>query len=108
MVASLRQQYGLRVQSEEFAAMSWDEFSDLVGGLNEQTPLVRVAQIRTESDRDVLKGFTPEQRRMRAEWQRRRALAMPQAEVDAALDAMSKAFAKMFGNDGEGAADAGI
>ena len=103
MVASLRQQYGLRVQSDEFAAMSWDEFSDLVGGLNEQTALVRVAQIRTESDRETLKNFTPEQRRMRSEWQRRRALAMPQSEVDAALDAMSKAFAKMFG---EGAADA--
>ena len=46
--------------------MSWDEFSDLLSGLNESTPLVRVAQIRTTTDKDVIKEMTPEQRRMRS------------------------------------------
>ena len=99
MVASLRQQYGLRVQSDEFASMSWDEFNDLVSGLNESTPLVRVAQIRTEDDREALASFTPDQRRMRAEWQRRRAAGRSEAETRAFLDTLSKAFARMFGEE---------
>lgn len=97
MVASLRQQYGLRVQSDEFASMGWDEFSDLVAGLNESTPLARVAQVRTESDPEALKKMTPEQRRMRAEWQRSRALARTQEDVTGFVSSMQKAFENMFG-----------
>ena len=100
MVASVRQQYGLRVRSEEFAEMPWDEFCDLVSGLNESTPLVRVAQIRTENDREALKSFTPEQRRMRAEWQRKRAMERPKSDVEAFLASMQGAFAQMFGEEG--------
>ena len=36
----MRQQYGLRIKSEEFDGMAWDEFADLLLGLNESTPLV--------------------------------------------------------------------
>ena len=96
MVSSLRQQYGLRVQSDEFDGMGWDEFCDLVAGLNESTPLVRVAQIRTEGDPERLKHFTPSQRRMRAEWQRRRALARPRAETESFIGTMQETFAKLF------------
>lgn len=96
----MRQQYGLRVQSDEFATMSWDEFRDLVGGLNESTPLVRVVQVRTEDDPRRLKEFTPEQRRMRSEWQRRRALQRPRADVEQFNAGIQEAFARMFGKRG--------
>lgn len=99
MVSSLRQQYGLRVQSDEFAEMGWDEFADLVAGLNESTPLVRVAQVRTEEDSEALKQLTPSQRRMRAEWQRQRALQRPQGETDEFLSTIQTAFASMFGKE---------
>lgn len=79
--------------------MGWDEFADLVSGLNEATPLVRVAQIRTESDPDALKQFTPEQARMRSEWQRRRALARDGGETAAFVASMQTAFADMFGEE---------
>lgn len=99
MVASLRQQYGLRVQSDEFAGMGWDEFGDLVAGLNEQTPLVRVAMIRTETDPEAIRQLTPEQRRMRMEWQRRRAARRPQEEVDGFMASFQEAMAGMFGGE---------
>ena len=92
----MRQQYGLRIRGEEFASMTWDEFSDLLGGLNEQTPLVRVAQIRTETDPDAIRRFTPAQRAMRAEWQRKAAGQRPKEEVDAFLRDMQTAFSNMF------------
>lgn len=93
----MRQQYGLRIQSEEFRGMSWDEFSDLLSGLNEQTPLVRVAQIRLETDPEKVRGMTPEQRAMRSDWQRKRALKRPRREVEAFLSSMQKALEKSFG-----------
>lgn len=97
MVASLRQQYGLRVQSEEFAEMGWDEFSDLVSGLNEDTPLVRVAQVRTESDAERVRELSADQRRMRSEWQRRRAAARSNEDVAGFLSAMQRAFENLYG-----------
>lgn len=99
MVASLRQQYGLRVQSDEFRGMAWDEFGDLVAGLNEQTPLVRVAMIRTETDPEAIRQFSPEQRRMRREWQRRGAARRPQEEVDRFMGAFQESMARMFGGE---------
>ena len=77
--------------------MAWDEFSDLLAGLNEGTPLVRVAQIRTETDRDAIAQMTPAQRRMRMEWQRRNAMKRPQSETEAFIADMQKALAGMFG-----------
>ena len=51
--------------------MAWDEFCTLLSGLNENTPLVKMAQVRKERDPEVLKTFNEEQRRINAEWQRK-------------------------------------
>lgn len=51
--------------------MAWDEFCVLLSGLNENTPLVRMAQIRKEIDPEVLKTFNEEQLRINKEWQRK-------------------------------------
>ena len=77
--------------------MSWDEFSDLIAGLNEQTSLVRVAQIRTESDPERLKEFTPEQRAMNTEWRRRRAQMRSETDVKAFMEKIQQALQNMFG-----------
>lgn len=77
--------------------MGWDEFSDLLSGLNESTPLVKVALIRTESDPERIRAMSPEQRAMRAEWQRRRALNRPEEETRAFVEDMQAALARMFG-----------
>lgn len=94
----MRQQYGLRIRGDEFRGMSWDEFADLLGGLNEDTPLVCVVRIRTETDPKVLAEYTPAQRAMRSEWQRRAALRKPEADVRAFLGDMQAALAGMFGS----------
>lgn len=72
--------------------MSWDEFADLITGLNEQTPLVRVAMIRTETNPERLKELSPEQRAMRSEWMRRRAKKRSPQEVDSFLSTLQKQF----------------
>lgn len=51
--------------------MAWDEFCTLLSGLNENTPLVKMAQVRKERDPEVIKNFTEEQKRINAEWQRK-------------------------------------
>ena len=77
--------------------MPWDEFSDLLSGLGEGTPLVRVAMIRTERDPERIRAMTPDQRAMRAEWRRRRAHRRPQGDVEAFLASMQEAFSRAFG-----------
>lgn len=77
--------------------MPWDEFADLLSGLNDRTSLVTVARIRTETDPEMVKNLTPEQRRIRSEWQRRRAMRRPEAETQAFLDQMQEGIAQLFG-----------
>ena len=78
--------------------MDWDELCDLLAGLNEQTPLVRIAQIRTETDRDALKEFTPEQRRIRSEWQQRKARKVKRDDARTFVAQVQTAFENMFGD----------
>lgn len=67
--ASFAQQYGIRLRHEEY--MPWGEFSNLLAGLNYKTPLGSIISIRSETDSEKLKHFTPEQREIRDEWRTR-------------------------------------
>lgn len=64
--ASFAQQYGIRLRHEGY--MPYGEFATLLAGLNHKTPLGIVVSIRSETDADRLKQFTPDQRRIRREW----------------------------------------
>ena len=77
--------------------MDWGEFSDLVSGLTEQTPLIRLAQVRTERDRERIKNFTTSERRIYNEWQTRKAKEKTRKEVEAFQSDLSSAFSEMFG-----------
>lgn len=94
----MRQQYGLRLNSDEFREMPWAEFADLMAGLSADTPLATIIRIRTGTDGDFIKAFTPAQRAERAAWQRRRA-ASPDAIAarDAFIRNIQAAFAASFG-----------
>ena len=72
--------------------MRWDEFADLLNGLNENTPLARMIQIRTENDPEVLKNYTAGQRKIRADWQNKKAKQKSTAEVDGFLKTIEEAF----------------
>ena len=80
IVASFQSQYGIRL-TREIHSMKWREFSAYMAGLDGKSPLGRIISIRAEDDPEVLKRFTPEQRRIRSQWRSRRAKARPQEEI---------------------------
>ena len=89
--SSFAQQYGIRLRQE--SDMSWDEFCTLLSGLKSDTPLGNIVSIRSETDKNILKNFTPQQRKIRSEWQRRKAkkiVNMDQYKQDMQM------FEKMF------------
>ena len=90
--SSFAQQYGIRLRKE---SMSWDEFSSLLSGLKPDTPLGNIVSIRSEKNKDILKNFTPEQKKIRSEWQKRKAKVI--SDVDKYNQDM-KMFEKMFEN----------
>ena len=48
--------------------MTWDEFTTLLSGLNGETPLGHIVSIRSENDKDRIKNFSKEEKRIRNEW----------------------------------------
>ena len=75
--------------------MTWAEFTSLLRGLGEHSPLARVVQIRLENDPDMLKHFTPNQHRMRNEWQSKHKIRRSEQELSAFLHEIQSAFAAM-------------
>lgn len=71
--ASFAAQYNIRLRAEE--DMSWGEFGTLLGGLMPETPLGQVITIRSESDKETIKSFSPAQLKMHNDWKRRIAKA---------------------------------
>lgn len=82
--------------------MTWDEFSTLVAGLLPDTPLGYIVQIRSENDREKLKHFTPEQKKIRAAWRTRnmKKVEMSPEEARKAVEQFEKMMAAMFGKGG--------
>lgn len=63
---SIAKQYGVLPSRQ--GELHYADWAKLVSGLMEDTPLGCVVAIRSERDRNVLRGFTPAQREIRAEW----------------------------------------
>ena len=84
--------------------MSWDEFVSLLSGLKPDTPLGSMVSIRSEKNKDILKNFTPEQRKIRNDWQRRKIKKitnMEQYNKDMNMfEQMFKSLAKVGGPHG--------
>lgn len=72
--------------------MKWQEFADLLAGLSPETPLGRMVSIRSESDPDVIKNFTPDQQRIRAEWAKKSASNVTEEQMRTMLDSLKAAF----------------
>lgn len=79
--------------------MKWDEFSALLSGIGPDTPLGRAVSIRAETDKDVLKEFTPEMKQIRNEWMTRRANQKSLEERDRFVESMKQAFIAMAGGE---------
>ena len=75
--------------------MSYDEFCTLLSGLKPDTPLGSIVSIRSETDKDIIKHFTPQQKKIRNDWTKRnvkKVVDMEQYNND------MKMFEKMFEN----------
>lgn len=77
--------------------MSWSEFSTLLSGLMPDTPLGQIISIRAEKDKDIIKNFSKEQKRIRNEWLKRQSKNIDKQSYDDAMNsfkAMFEALAK--------------
>lgn len=77
--------------------MKWEEFRALLVGISPETPLGRIVSIRSEDDKDILKHFTTEQKRIRSEWQSRIARNKAPEDTEKILETMKNAFIAMSG-----------
>ena len=73
IISSFLSQYGLQIGTKEFESVSWDEFKSLLAGMAPETALGRMVAIRSETDKDVIKHFTKEQKRIYDDWRNRKA-----------------------------------
>lgn len=96
IVSSFQTQYGIRL-SKDLKNMSWREFSYLLSGLNHKTPLGNIIAIRSETDSDRLKDFTPEERRIRNEYLRKSAKKKSDKEVASAIENFKNMFIGIAG-----------
>lgn len=96
IISSFQTQYGIRM-SRELDTMKWSEFKDLLTGISPDTPLGRIVAIRSENDKDVLKHFNKEQRRIRQEWLSRRLKDTNEEDTEKLLEEFKQAFISMAG-----------
>ena len=94
--ASFLSQYGMRL-SKDLKGMKWDEFRALLEGISPDTPLGRVVAIRSEDDKEVLKHFTKDQRRIRNAWRQKRAKKVTEEQMASILEGFKSAFIQMAG-----------
>lgn len=96
-MSSFAEQYGIRLQSATIHTMKWDEFKSLLAGIGPETALGRIVSIRSEDDKDMLKHFSPEMKRIRSKWRSRIASSKPAEQTEAYLEALKQSFIKMAG-----------
>lgn len=77
--------------------MTWQEFKTLLSGLGSDTPLGRIVAIRSEEDKEILKQFTTEQKRIRSEWKNRLAQNVEASDAEQFYESMKNALIQMAG-----------
>ena len=94
--ASIAQQYGIRLR-KEIDNISWSEVKMLIAGLLPDTPLGNVIQVRSETNKEVLKNFTPEMHRIRNDWRAKLNQRAPTIDDEKRMEALEAMIAAAFG-----------
>ena len=89
-------QYGIRL-SRELDGMTWEEFKTLLSGIMPETPLGRIVSIRAETDKEVIKNFTDEQRHIHSAWRRKTAKHVSEEDMQQALESFKNFFIEAAG-----------
>ena len=100
IVSSFLSQYGLRIRTREFETVSWYEFKALIAGLAPETALGRIVAIRSETDKDIIEHFSPDQKRIYDDWRERGASRMSQEDYEKQMAALERMMAAMAGGGG--------
>ena len=79
--------------------MDWKEFTTLLSAIMPETPLGKIVSIRTEEDKDILKHFSPEERRIRDEWRSKHSAVeeMTEEEKEKSMTRLQETIARAFG-----------
>jgi hypothetical protein len=80
-------------------SMDWQEFCTLLSGIMPETPLGQIVRIRSEDNKDMLKLFTTEQKRIRSEWRSKLnpIKEMSEQQKEAEVKKLEKILAQAFG-----------
>lgn len=97
IVSSFLSQYGIRLSTREFETVSWDEFKSLLAGISPETALGRIVAIRSETDKNIVKHFSRDQKRIYDEWRNRKADMMTQVSFEQEMADLESMFAAMCG-----------
>lgn len=100
---SIATQYGILPGAQ--GELAYPEWSKLVGGLMDDTPLGRVVSVRGETDPKVISQMTPWQRNIRSEWrkfQASRAVRQPRENLMAQMADLEQMLARAFGGGANG------
>ena len=95
---SIATQYGILPRDQ--GELPWPEWSKLVSGLMDDTPLGRVVAVRGESDPKVIAQMSPWQKKLRAQWnsfRAERAAQQPREALMAQMANLEKMLASAFG-----------
>lgn len=95
-MSSFASQYGIRLA--ELKTMRWSEFVSLLIGISPDTVLGRIVSVRAETDKDILKNFNDEQRKIRNEWLSKHSRAtVSKEDAEKSIQNMEKMFMRMAG-----------
>lgn len=102
---SIAKQYGIIPSEQE--ELKYSDWAKLVSGLMEDTPLGRIVSIRSETDREAIRKFTSEQKKVYNDWQRfrsRKIMSDPEflRSYEEQMKALERSFAAAFGKKGGG------
>lgn len=95
IVSSFAQQYGIRLYYE-YENMPCEEFRQLLSGLNENTALGYVVQIRSEKNPKKIREMTKHEKEIRLKWQQFRMKQNRKEKIYLKTEDISKVFLKMF------------
>lgn len=93
IVSSFAQQYGIRLYYE-YETIPCKEFRQLLSGLNSETPLGYVVQIRSEKDYKKIKEMSKNEKEIREKWSNFKNKNNKKIEIN--TEDISKIFSKMF------------
>ena len=85
IVSSFLSQYGIRLSTKEFRTVDWAEFSALLSSLSAETALGRIVSIRSETDADTIKRFSPYQKKIYDDWRTKQSERMTEGEYAAEM-----------------------